>query len=157
MADGAILESSRAQIVERRRYTAQAHVERRVGRRKNGVTLQTHKLHLRPRQHPRVRGAVRLMTCDATLQPHWSMFKGKRSDLVTVAVRASGLVGARQPNRAMQRRTVLVVAIDATHSAFRKAVFVWFLKAGPDVGMASGAQSIHVGLFAGYQPVRRIL
>jgi hypothetical protein len=93
----------------------------------------------------------------ATLQPHWSMLERKGTGLIAMAPCAARFVGARGLGHFGQHTAVRIVAIHARHGAFGQAVFVGALKAGPNVGVASGALRVDFRRLARHKPVRSIL
>ena len=157
VTEGAVLEARTAQVVERRRHRSQRRVGRRNRHRQVGVALQAHQAHLLPRQHARIRRAVRLMAGAAAFEAHRSVLEGKGSHLIAVALGAAGFVGARRLDRFGQRAAVRIVAIHAGHGAFRQPVLVGALETGPDVGVAAGAQRVDVRRLARHQAVRSVL
>src|ERR1051326_2961416 len=157
VAEGAVLEPRRAQIMQRRSDCSQVRVGRRRRDRKVGVTLHANESHFVPRQHPRIGRPMRLMARPAAFGTHRSVLEGKWPDLIAVTLRARGFVGAGYLNRTRQRRPVRVVAIHAGHGAFRQPVFVGLLEASPDVGVAGRALLVDFGGLADHQTVRSIL
>jgi hypothetical protein len=86
MADGAVLEPRRAQVMKCRRYAPEHLPSIRGGHCTDvGVTFQTDEPHLMPREHPWIRRTVHLVTGAAALQPHRCMLESERSPLVRVA------------------------------------------------------------------------
>src|SRR5664279_385471 len=93
----------------------------------------------------------------ASVEAHRSVLKRKGSHFIAVAFGAAWFVGSRGLNLPGQRATVRIVTIHAGHSPFRQAVFVWFLEAGPHIGVACGAQCVDFRRLARNQAVRSIL
>src|SRR5690348_13607657 len=85
------------------------------------------------------------------------MLEGERSDLVAVALRATGLVGAGRANAAREHRSVRVVAIGTGHRAFRQAVSIGLLKAGPYIRVAGSALLVDRRGFSGDQILPAVL
>src|SRR5580692_7332868 len=92
MADRAVLVTWQGQIVECRRNHAR-HANRVISRQVS-VALETHKADLLPRQHPRVRGAVRFMTSGAAFEAHRFVLECERTALIAVAIQTARFVGA---------------------------------------------------------------
>src|SRR5207247_4298446 len=92
VAHGAVLEARRAQVMEGgRHYTrGRSGTDRR---RQVGVTLQTHLLYYRARQHPRIGGPVRLVARVAAFKTHGRVLERERSALVPMAPEAARLIG----------------------------------------------------------------
>ena len=110
------------------------------------------------RQHPRVGRAVRLMAGAAAFQPSPERARRRKGPaLVAVALEAARLVGIARLDHLRQEAAVRIVAIHAGHGAFRQAVLVGALKAGPDVGVASGALRVDFRRLARHQAVRSVL
>jgi len=130
MTHGAVLKRGQEQIVKRRWHDTR-HFHRRV--RKISVALQADETNVGAIEHPRVRGAMRLVTSLAAFKAHRCVFEGEWAALVAVAAEASRLVGRedlehRGPNAAMG-----IVAVHAAHVAFRELVMEWPLELRPDV------------------------
>jgi len=157
MAEGTVLKSRAAQIVNRGAHRSQSPVGSGSGRRQVGVALHTDLPHFVARQHARVRRAVRLVACRATFQAHRSVLERERSDLIAVAFGAARFAGARGLNRAGQGAAVRIVAIHAGHGAFRQTVLIGALETRPDIGVAGGALGVDLGGLAGHQAVRSVL
>lgn len=147
---GAVLKRGQTQIVKRRRHNS-CHFRRRV--RKIDVALQANEPNVRPRQHPWIRRAMRLVTCLAAFKAHWRMLESEWTPFVAVAAEASRLVGReglkdRGPNAAMR-----IVAIYAAHVAFRKFVMERPLELGQDVYVAASALRVNCFGLARHQRV----
>ena len=157
VTESAVLEPRTAQIVDRRTHRSQCRVGRGIRHRQVGVALHAHEAHFMPGQHPWIRRPVRLVARRASFEAHRSVLKRKGSHFIAVAFGAAWFVGSRSLNLPGQRAAVRIVTIHAGHSPFRQAVFVWFLEAGPHVGVACGAQCVDFRRLARNQAVRSIL
>jgi hypothetical protein len=121
------------------------------------MALQADELYLRAVQHPRIYRSVRLVTGAAAFQPHWGVFENKGASKVAMAFHAARFIGIHETHVAREVATVRVVAIHARHGAFRQAVPVRPLEAGPDIRVALRAELIHSDYFLCYQPIWTIL
>ena len=120
MADGAVAEARRGQIVERRRHHA-----RHDGRFVPG----TGRLAWHSRQTSRTSWRISIFAfaepCGivaalAAFLPHRSVLESERSALVAVAFEAAGLIGARHLHQAGFEAAVRIMAIDAASWRFRE-------------------------------------
>ena len=138
MADGAVLESRRPQIVERRRHDPQCHV-RVGGSRQIGVTLEADQAHFLARQHPRICRAVRLVAAPATFKTHHGMLEGERTAFIPMTVETSRFVRGEYLRHCRPHGAVRIVAIDAGHRGFRQLVVVRPLELRPDIDVTACA------------------
>jgi hypothetical protein len=155
MADCAVPESRRSQVVKSRRHNT--HSGARFYRyRQIGMALETNQPHFLPDQHPRIGRPVRLVTGRATFESYRSVFEGKRTALVAVAAEATSFIGREDLHHAGPEASVGIVAIYAGHGAFRQPVLVRLLKLAPDIGMTAGALSVDRGSFTCDQAERPV-
>ena len=155
MADGAVLESRRPQVVERRRHDAQSHV-RVGGSRQIGVTLETDQAHFLARQHSRIRRAVRLVAAPATFKTHHRMLEGERTAFIPMTVEASWFIRREYLGHCRPHGAVWIMAIDAGHRALRQLVVVGPLKLRPNIDVTARALLVDRRSFASYQAERSI-
>ena len=153
MAHRAVLEARRAQIVEGRGHHSGRHFRADCGRQ-IGMTFQADLLHHRPRQHPRIRGPVRLMARCAAFKPHRRVLKREWAALVSMTLETAGLVGGETLSHCGACTAVRVMAIDARHCAFRHPMAKRFLKLSHHIGVARGALLIDCRGLARYQTER---
>jgi hypothetical protein len=90
-----------------------------------GVTFQTDEPHLMPREHPRIRRTVHLVTGAAALQPHRGVLERERSPLVRVASQTARIICCEVSHLQWTERTVRVMAIGAGHRSLGKPVPLW--------------------------------
>ena len=121
------------------------------------MTFQADELHLRTYEHPGIHGPVRLVTGAAAFQLHRSVLENERASQVAMTLHAARFIGIHKTHVAREVATVRVVAIHARHGAFRQAVPVRPLEAGPDIRVAFRAELIHSNYFLCYQPIWAIL
>ena len=121
------------------------------------MALQADELNLRAGQHPRIYRSVRLVTGAAAFQPHGSVFENKGASQVAMAFHAARFIGIYETHVAGEVATVRVVAIHARHGAFRQAVPVRPLEAGPDIRVAFRAELVYIDYFSCHQPMWAIL
>src|SRR5437879_8144334 len=107
------------------------------------MALETRESNLRPRQHPRIRRSVRLVTAPAALEPYRRMFECERPKLFTVTAEAAWLVGRKRLHHSLPETAVRIVAIHAGHGPFRQPVLVGSLELIPGAHMATGALGIN--------------
>src|SRR6476620_10867825 len=106
------------------------------------MALETRESNLCPRQHPRIRRSVRLVTAPAALEPYRRMLEGERPTLFTVTAEAAWLVGRKGLHHSLAETAVRIVAIHARHGPFRQPVLEGSLELIPGAGMATGALCI---------------
>jgi hypothetical protein len=150
MADGAVLESRRPQVVERWRHDPQGHV-RVGGSRQIGVTLEADQAHFLARQHPRIRRAVRLVTAPATFKTHHRMLEAERTAFIPMTVETSWFIRGEYLRHCRPHGAVRIMAIDAGHRAFRQFVVVGPLKLRPDIDVTARALLVDRRSFASHQ------
>lgn len=155
MADRAVLESRRPQIVERRRNHPQGHV-RVGGSRQIGVTLEADQAHFLARQHPRIRRAVRLVAAAATFKTDYRMLEGERTAFIPMTVETSWFIGGEYPGHCRPHGAVRIVAIDAGHGALGQLVVVGPLELCPDIDVTARALLVDRRSFASHQAERSI-
>src|SRR5271169_4798929 len=119
MTNGAVLKHGRSQIGKRGWHDA-LHFYWRV--RKVGMAFQADKAHVGPREHARIRRAMRLVTGLAAFKAHRGMFERKWAPFVAMALEASRFVGREALEHGGPDTAVRIVAIHAAHAAFRKLV-----------------------------------
>jgi hypothetical protein len=151
MAHGTVLILRRSQIVKRRRHHADG--SRRVGRRQIRVTLQANIADVLPRQHSRIRGAVRLMARRAALETHGPVFERERTALVSVAVEATRLVGSERLGHHVADTSVRIVTIDAAHRALGQLMMIRSLELRPHAHVTTCALLVDRGGRASHQAV----
>ena len=143
MTGGAVLEARASQVMQRRRHRANGSVRRTSRPWQIGMALQTDELHLRTSEHPWIYRAVRLVAGTAPFQLDRRMLKDERSPQVAVALHAPRFIGIYKLQVALKVAPVWIVATHARHGAFRQAVPVRPLEAGPDINVALRAELIH--------------
>ena len=152
MAHRAVLKTGRAQIVEGGWHDTEDRIgSRGVG--KIGVALQADEPHFLPDQHPRIGGAVGLMTSSTTLESHHGVLKGKGAALVGVAVEASGFVSTERLQHRSPDAAVRIMAIHAAHGVLGYFVVKRSLKLRPHIQMAANAKLVYRRSFSNHQAV----
>ena len=151
MAHRAVLKTRRAQIVKRRRHNADGAGG--VDRGQIRVALQADQAHFRTRQHPWIGRAMRLMAGHTAFETHRPVLERERSALVAMAVQASRLVRGEGLRHRGADTAVRIVAVDATHRAFRQLMMIGLLKLRPDIDMAARALFVDCGRLAEHEPV----
>jgi hypothetical protein len=155
VADRAVLVHRQIQIVECR-WNYSSHADRVISGQV-GVAFKTYEAYFVPRQHARIRGAMRLMARGAAFESHRFMLECEGAALIAVAVETSGFVGAEALLHRGAYGTVRIVAIDAAHRVLRQLVMVGLLELRPYVQVATGALRIDRGVAVWYQtqgPIR---
>ena len=127
MADRAVLEPRRAQVVKRRRHDADG-ARGRYRRGQVGVAFQAEQAHLRPRQHTRIGRTMRLVAGHTTFKTHRLVLERERPALVAMAVEAPRLVRREALRHGRANTAVRIVTVDAAHRAFRQLVMIGPLK-----------------------------
>ena len=157
VANGAVLEARASQIMQCRRHGTQCAIDGRAGFRKIGVAFHADEPNLRPGEHARIGGTVRLMARRTALQSHGSMFENEGASLIAMTLEAARLVGIHRLNGFRQEGSMRIVAVHAGHGALRQLMGIRFLKAGPDIGVAFGALRIDLGGLARDQAIGSVL
>jgi len=155
MADRAVLESRRPQIVERRRHHPQGHV-RVGGSRQIGVTLETDQANFLARQHPRIRRAVRLVAAPATFKTDYRMLERERTAFIPMTVETSWFICGEYLGHCRPHGAVRIVAIDAGHRTLRQLVVVGPLELCPDIDVTARALLVDRRSLASYQAERPV-
>src|SRR5690349_5932912 len=86
VANGAVLEARASQIMQCRRHGTQCAIDGRAGSRKIGVAFHADEPNLRPGEHARIGGTVRLMARRTALQSHGSMFENEGASLIAMTL-----------------------------------------------------------------------
>ena len=130
MARAALVKAGTPQVVERRRNAA-IRVSGQCRRRSQvGMALEADETLFMPRQHPRIRRPVRLVTGRAAFQFHRRMLERERTSLVTMALEAARLIAVDCLELLESRSAMGVVAVHTGHRAFRHWMMMRTLELG---------------------------
>lgn len=121
--------------------------------RQIGVALETRQPHLLPRQHSGISGSVRFMTRRTSFKSHWTVLEGERPALIAMTGQAAGFIGSEALQHRRTYRAVWIVAVDATHCAFRQLVVIRALELRPNIEVATGTLLIDGRGFAIHQSI----
>jgi hypothetical protein len=135
VARTAVIEPWAAQIVERRRHSAD-RIRRNTRTAHIGVALEADESFLVALQHAWVRRSMRLMASSATFQFHRRMFKCERPALVAVALETTGLIAIHRLQHLESRSAMRIVAIGARHGAFGDRMMMRAIEFGDYARMA---------------------
>jgi hypothetical protein len=136
VANGAVPETRRPQIVERWRHNADHRLRTCGLRRHIGMALEAHVPHLMACQHSRIRGAMHFVATGAAFQPHRRVLERERTSLVGVAFETTWLVGSERPYLPQEKAAMRIVAVGARHGALHKPVSMGALKLAPGADVA---------------------
>ena len=128
-----------------------------VGRGKIGVAFQTDLADVLSGEHPRINGAVRLMTGRAAFEANRRVFEREGSPDFRMALEATGFVARSVLHVARAKATVRIVAIEAGHGVLNEAVGVGLLELRPRRQMAASAELVDLGRLSGDQMLRTVV
>ncbi len=98
-------------------------------------------------EHPRVRRAMRLVTCRAAFKPERRMLEGERPALIAMALEAARFIGRETLEHRGPDGAVRIVAVHAGHGTLGNFVMERALELRPLVEMTTRAQFVRgVGL-----------